>query len=86
MAVQSSRIECTRGGVKSGYTSHTKPALFVSRNTPVPEYKIHRELKIAQCEEGMREGIQMEGERKGNLGMLRNGRRGGRIGKGTGHV
>ena len=26
------------GGVKSGYTSHTKPALFVSRLTPVPEY------------------------------------------------
>ena len=27
-----------RGGVKSGYTSHTKPAPFVSRITPVPEY------------------------------------------------
>ena len=26
------------GGVKSGYTSHAKPALFVSRNTPVSEY------------------------------------------------
>ena len=26
------------GGVKSGYTSHTKPDLFVSRITPVPEY------------------------------------------------
>lgn len=23
-------------GVKSGYTSHIKPALYVSRNTPVP--------------------------------------------------
>ena len=29
---------CTRGGAKSGYTSHTKPALFVSPFTPVPEY------------------------------------------------
>ena len=28
----------TRRSVKSGHTSHTKPALFVSRNTPVPEY------------------------------------------------
>ena len=26
------------GGVKSGYTSHIKPALYVSKNTPVPEY------------------------------------------------
>ena len=26
------------GGVKSGYTFHTKPALFVSRITPIPEY------------------------------------------------
>ena len=35
---QFSHPYCTRGGVKSGYTSHTKPALFVSRITPVPEY------------------------------------------------
>ena len=33
----------TRGGVKSGYTSHTKPALFVSRITPVPEYDTGQE-------------------------------------------
>ena len=25
-------------GVRSGYTSYIKPALYVSRNTPVPEY------------------------------------------------
>ena len=32
----------------------------------------------------MREGVQMEGERKGkNLGMPRNRRRGSRMGKGT---
>ena len=28
------------GGVKSGYTSYIKPALFVSRNTPVPDYSL----------------------------------------------
>ena len=28
-------------GVKSGYTAHTKPALFVSRITPVPKYILH---------------------------------------------
>ena len=26
------------GGVKSGYTSHIKPVLYISKNTPVPEY------------------------------------------------
>ena len=26
------------GGVKLGYTSHAKPAFFVSQITPVPEY------------------------------------------------
>ena len=34
----------TRGGVKSGYTPHTKPALFVSRITPVPEYILYSTL------------------------------------------
>ena len=35
--------QCTRGGVKSVYTSHTKPALFVSRIAPVPEYECSAE-------------------------------------------
>ena len=31
--------QCTRRGVvKSGYTSHIKPALYVPRNSPVSEY------------------------------------------------
>ena len=32
------KLHVLGGGVKSGYTSYTKPALFVSRLTPVPEY------------------------------------------------
>ena len=36
------------GGVKSGHTSHTKPALVVSRLTPVPEYELGDKAKEHQ--------------------------------------
>ena len=38
------------GGVKSRYTSHTKPAQFVFRTTPVSEYKPKKyRLDIETC-------------------------------------
>ena len=47
------------------------------------EFKDRVYIAHRRIEEGMGEGMQMEGERKGkNLGMPRNGRRGDRMGKG----
>ena len=61
---------CTRGGVKSGYSSHTKLALFVSRITPVLEYSTLHVLILVNCD---RNSARVNADIGANLGSVRQG-------------